>query len=186
MPRRSASVETGSFENTCTQPPNPQAMNVSPLSSRRLASSGSSFSTTVNSSSFDSKKKGRLKTLKALSMPAMPLVRAAASGRPVLRSETTLASSPAEPPAKTVRLTRPSEISRQSAAISLSLISQRDPAGASVARRILTRRCATANTGAASRSDRPSNHTRFIAVSTEFRGTNRRCAPTDRARGPAR
>ncbi len=163
-------------------------MNVSPLSSRRLASSGSSFSTTVNSSSFDSKKKGRLKTLKALSMPAMPLVSAAASGRgrSVLRSETTLASSPAEPPAKTVRLTRPSEISRQSAASSLSLISQRDPAGASVARRILTRRCAAANTGAASRSDRPSNHTRFIAISTEFRGTNRRCAPTDRARDPAR
>src|SRR5712692_1622436 len=160
-PLRSATVRTGRFENTCSQPPCPQLSSTNPFASTRCLRTGVSFSTTAFSSSYDSKKNGMLKTLNAPSILASPTTVSdapcSASSR-ILRS--TVGSSPCEPPLNTVTWTRSAVPCFHSAAICFRFLSQMAPSRTTVASLMATLCASGAGASASTASARTSEPTR--------------------------
>src|SRR6266851_10021826 len=175
-PLRSATVRTGRFENTCSQPPCPQLSSTNPFASARCLRTGVSFSTTAFSSSYDSKKNGMLKTLNAPSILASPTTVSDApcsASRRILRS--TVGSSPCEAPLKIVTWMRSLVACFHSAAICFRFLSQMEPSGTIVASLMATL-CASGAGASAStanaRTNEPERQDRDITV-TKLRSNRR-------------
>src|SRR5215471_6228520 len=135
----SLTVLTGFFVKICVQPPLPQLTSTKPFASSRLASVGVSAAVTAFSSSYESKKNGTSKTLNAPSIVPRPTpVKAAAcsASRRIFRR--TVDSSPCEPPANTVSVTRPPVSFETSVLICRRLFDQMEPSGTTDASLMLT------------------------------------------------